>query len=167
MTRGRPSSYTPDLADTICTRLAEGIPLAQICRDEGMPGVTTVYSWIKGNREFSEAFACAREIGWDMIAAGARLTARGEDGFSTGDVQRDKLVVDTDLKLLAKWDPKRYGDSVQLKHADAEGEKLDTADAGAAARLAALLEAVRARSGSSDGSSEDGSAAGEASEPSS
>ena len=28
----------------------------------------------------------------------------GEPMLSTGDVQRDKLIVDLDLKLLAKWD---------------------------------------------------------------
>jgi hypothetical protein len=39
------------------------------------------------------------------------LTARGK-GDSTGEVQRDKLIVETDLKLLAKWSPKRYGDKV-------------------------------------------------------
>jgi hypothetical protein len=42
------------------------------------------------------------------------MTARGKDaqdgGDSSGDVQRDKLIVDTDLKLLAKWDPRRYGE---------------------------------------------------------
>ena len=37
-------------------------------------------------------------------------------------MQRDKLIIDTDLKLLAKWSPRLYGDKVQL--ADADGEKL-------------------------------------------
>lgn len=46
-------------------------------------------------------------------------------GDSTGDVRRDRLIVDTDLKLLAKWDPKRYGESFQLRHADADGGPLD------------------------------------------
>jgi hypothetical protein len=44
----------------------------------------------------------------------------------SGDVARDKLRVETRLKLLAKWNPKKYGDNMQLRHADAEGGKLDT-----------------------------------------
>ena len=43
------------------------------------------------------------------------------------DPQRDKLRVETRLKLLAKFNPKRWGDSTQVRHADADGGKLDTA----------------------------------------
>jgi hypothetical protein len=75
--------------------------------------------------EVSAAIARARVIGHDAIAARARQTARGktddEGGDSTGDVQRDKLIIETDLKLLAKWDPKRYGDLIKLSGADGEG----------------------------------------------
>lgn len=119
---GRPSTYTPEILDAICERLSVGEPLAQICRDDGMPGVTTVYDWEKSQEGVSEAIARAREAGWHAIAARARQTARGKDedlgGDSTGDVQRDKLIIETDLKLLAKWSPRLYGDKVQLSDAD-------------------------------------------------
>lgn len=62
---------------------------------------------------FSADIARARLDGFDAIARRARLTARGK-GDSSGDVQRDKLIVETDLKLLAKWDPKRYGDRINV-----------------------------------------------------
>jgi hypothetical protein len=54
-----------------------------------------------------------------VIAARTRETARGF-GDSSGDVQRDKLIIETDLKLLAKWDPKRYGDRLDLGNADGQ-----------------------------------------------
>jgi hypothetical protein len=38
-----------------------------------------------------------------------------EGGDSSGDVQRDKLIVETDLKLLAKWNP-RYRDNHVVEH---------------------------------------------------
>lgn len=63
--------------------------------------------------EFSSAIARSRLEGFDAIARRARQTARGR-GDSTQDVQRDKLIVETDLKLLAKWDPKRYGDRLNV-----------------------------------------------------
>jgi hypothetical protein len=73
-----------------------------------------VRQWRALNPPFEAAFARAREDGADAIAANARKVARGETGHSTGDVQRDRLIVETDLKLLAKWDPKRYGDKLQV-----------------------------------------------------
>jgi hypothetical protein len=65
--------------------------------------------------EVSRVIARAREDGAQAIAFRARQTARGkkaeDGGDSTGDVQRDKLIIETDLKLLSKWD-KRYADRV-------------------------------------------------------
>lgn len=115
---GRPSKKSEAICDEILTRLAEGEPLAQICRDAHMPGVTTVWDWEQIDQAFSERIARARLAGHDMIAARSRMTARGFDshngGESSGDVQRDKLIIDTDHKLLAKWDPRRYGDRQQV-----------------------------------------------------
>lgn len=124
----RPSLYTPGLVETICARLAEGEPLAVICRGEGMPGITTLWRWEREHEGVSETIACAREAGQEIIAARARGTARGktgDDGDSSGDVQRDKLIIETDMKLLAKWNPRKWGD--KLQHADADGEKLPPA----------------------------------------
>jgi hypothetical protein len=115
---GRPTKYTDKLASEIVERLSTGEPLAQICRDDHMPDRTTVYDWGKANQAFSQRIARARDEGFDAIANRARLTARGkantDGGDSTGDVQRDKLIIETDLKLLAKWAPKQYGDKVAL-----------------------------------------------------
>lgn len=108
---GRPSKFSEAVAAEICERISEGIPMAVICRDSHMPHVTTVDDWAKRHPEFSLSIARARQDGGHYIADRARATARGK-GDSTGDVQRDKLIVDTDLKLLAKWFPKDYGDKI-------------------------------------------------------
>lgn len=126
MPRGRPTRYTPEIADEICQRLAAGEPLAVICRDERMPCYEAVNAWQNGSvrsvpASFSAAIARARVNGIDAIAADARKVARGEEGYSSGDVQRDKLIVETDLKLLAKWDPRRYGDKVQQEISGPDG----------------------------------------------
>jgi hypothetical protein len=139
---GRPSTFTQATADEICERLGNGEPLAQICRDEGMPALRTVYDWQKAHDDFSASIACARDAGYDVIAARLRMTARGktddDGGDSSGDVQRDKLIVDTDLKLLAKWDARRYGDKIDVTSG---GEKLATeiGETERAMRLAAIL----------------------------
>jgi len=108
------SLRTPELEAEIVARLSKGEPLAVICRDEHMPCDDTVRNWQDADPAFARAIARAREAGFDAIANRTRATARKlspeEGGDSTGDVQRDKLIIETDLKLLAKWDPKRYGE---------------------------------------------------------
>lgn len=112
----RRSKYSDELLEEIAHRLSQGEPLEQICRDDHMPTSTAVRDWMDGKvktvdaNKVTFAIARAREAGEDAIACNARLVARGVEGHSSGDVQRDKLIIDTDLKLLAKWNPKRYGE---------------------------------------------------------
>src|SRR5690606_9448739 len=77
-----------------------------ICRHGGMPDPATVWRWAKADPEVSQAIAHARTLGFDAIAEETLAIADDKDG----DVQRDRLRVETRLKLLAKWDPKRYGE---------------------------------------------------------
>lgn len=121
---GRPSDFTPELLEEICERLAVGEPLAVICRDERMPCDGTVRNWARGDTSVSDAIADARARGFDHMAADCLVIAddRSNDVLLVGSeenkyevcntefVQRAKLRIDTRLKLLAKWDPKRYGD---------------------------------------------------------
>jgi hypothetical protein len=108
---GRRTTATPQAKQAILDRLSEGEPLAAICRDKTLPSVRVVSDWKAADETFASGFARARDIGHDAIATRLRDTARGA-GESSGDVQRDKLIIETDLKLLAKWD-KRYGDRTQ------------------------------------------------------
>lgn len=103
---GRPSTFTQEIADEICERLSKGEPLAAICRDEAMPHPTTFRRWCEGNEPLAIAYAHARDDGFDAIAL---------QGLNiVDDVDEDpasrRVRADYRLKLLAKWDPKRYGD---------------------------------------------------------
>ena len=104
---------SPEIRERIIAGISEGIPLAVICRENGMPCDDTVRNWADEDERFARDIARARECGFDQIAHRLRSTSRGI-GESTGDVVRDKLIIDTDLKLLAKWDPKRYGDRPEI-----------------------------------------------------
>jgi hypothetical protein len=132
---GRPSSFTQEIADEICARLAKGEPLASICRDEHMPAVRTISGWKDQSEAFKADFARAREEGFDKIAADcldiadetAFDTIQGENGdrANTEWISRSKLRIETRLKLLAKWDPKRYGDKVDVNHGGQDGNPLN------------------------------------------
>jgi hypothetical protein len=153
---GRPSSYTLEIAREICERLESGEPLAAICRDEDMPAARTVYDWREADLDgFSAAFARARAIGFDAIAdqclAIADTQEEGEiitkDNTGTTVKREDmlghrKLRVDTRLKLLAKWDPKRYGEQLRLQ-GDPEAPLSLPADP--VATIAAMLAAAQQR----------------------
>jgi len=129
---GRPSKYTPELVEEIAERLSKGEPLAQICRDEGMPHAETVRNWQKAIPEVFLVVARAREDGFDAIAIdclniaddNGKDTRVLEDGREVTDndvVQRARLRIETRLKLLACWDPKRYG--AKIDHTSG-GEKI-------------------------------------------
>lgn len=123
---GRPSSYTPEKVAAICERLSKGEPLAVICRDEGMPCPNTVRAWMEADEAVSALIARAREDGEDAMAADCLLIADDAAGdFRMGEkspladtdhIQRSKLRIETRLKLLAKFNPKRWGDKVQQEH---------------------------------------------------
>ena len=129
---GRPSKYTPELATEIARRLSEGEPLRQICRDEHMPHWTNMYEWMAQDPELSLRIARARDAGYDKMAEECleladspslfekvveTVDAQGKKSVSvtrSDDVNARRLQVETRLKLLAKWNPKRYGDRVTM-----------------------------------------------------
>jgi hypothetical protein len=130
---GRPSKYTPEIAQKMCELLSEGVPLREICRMEGMPYWRTVYLWIAKDESLSAHIARAREAGYDAMAEECLIIAdtpkigvkktfnsgAGEEEDSMTVTEDDmlghrKLQIETRLKLLAKWNPKKYGDRVQL-----------------------------------------------------
>lgn len=105
---------SPEIEQAIVDGLAKGTPLTVICRKLKIDR-STCRKWRAEDPAWTERFLTARDEGHDAIADRLRATARGfgpeRGGCSSGDIARDKLIIDTDLKLLAKWD-KRYTDKV-------------------------------------------------------
>lgn len=135
---GRPPG-TPDYVNKedikrqIVAWLSEGKTLREFCRKEEMPVYATIYDWLEQDAEFSTRFARARDMGHDAIAEDAMRIAdsmhmgRKVVTHSGGDEDDDamtvteedmlghrKLQIETRLKLLAKWNPKKYGDKTIL-----------------------------------------------------
>lgn len=120
---GRPAKYGRELAEEIIQRLSEGEPLRQICRDQHMPEWRTIYHWMERDSELTAAIARARELGQDAIAEDIlreiqdepeRILSEGGGRIDSGYVQLIRARADIKLKLLAKWNPKKYGDRTTL-----------------------------------------------------
>ena len=108
---GRPSRYTAEIADEICERLASGESLRSICRNDHMPGQTTVFRWLSENTEFWEQYARAREAQAECLAD--ELVEIADEVQDTDDmvkVQAAKLRIDTRKWAASKLKPSRYGD---------------------------------------------------------
>lgn len=99
-------SRSPEVVERILEAVSGGTPLAEVCREDWAPHPSNFYKWLREDPELDQLFAEARDLGHDVIAANTRSIARGKEG-SSGDVKRDRLAVETDLKLLEKWD-RRY-----------------------------------------------------------
>ncbi len=100
---------TEENRTAILDGLANGKPLAVICRDIGV-AAHSVYDWKDADAEFGAAIARARDLGFDVIA---------NDVLSIIDTTEEEAAsrrvrAEYRLKLLAKWDPKRYGDKLDL-----------------------------------------------------
>lgn len=110
-----------EVVAAICARLALGAPMAVICRDMDIP-VRTVNDWRLLDPEIRAQFDEARDLGHDAIAY---------DCLKISDNQKEhhqsrRVRIETRLKLLAKWDPKRYGDKQTTELTGANGSGLFT-----------------------------------------
>ncbi|MDR3469843.1 MAG: terminase small subunit protein [Xanthobacteraceae bacterium] len=137
---GRPSDYTPELADRICNELITGRTLRDVCRDTGMPAESTVRLWAQVDRDgFAARYRRAREIGYHAMAdeileiaddarhdfvARKRGGGEGEPVVDHEHVSRSRLRVETRRWLLSKALPKIYGDKLDLKATHEAGDTL-------------------------------------------
>jgi len=106
---GRPSKYSPKLAGQICERLSNGETMRSICKLKGMPSFPTIYAWEKKHEDFLALSARAREIGTHALAEECLDIS---DDLAL-DPQDKRIRIDTRIRLIGKWNAKRYGDKIE------------------------------------------------------
>lgn len=126
MPAGRPSSWTQEIENEILLRLSHGEPLTKICRDAHIPAESTVYNWETIIKGFSEKVTRARERTADhysheiidIAEESPTMKIKGEDWEKTcidpAGIQRNKLRIDTRVKLMQMLKRKTYGEKQQL-----------------------------------------------------
>lgn len=129
------------IADEICARIAQGETLRAICRLDGFPSHTTVYTWLDEQPEFALRFGRARTQGEDVISQEClEIADTPVEGVETvvkpdGSIEEKrgdmlghrKLQIETRLKLLAKWNPKKWGEKTQTEVTGADGGPMQVA----------------------------------------
>ena len=133
---GRPTLYSPEMADRICEELMLGRSLRAICEeDDWSPGFRTVIGWLAQDVPgFRAKYAAAREVQADVHADDivyiADRTELGEietdkfdkDGNPITEVRRADMIEHRKLRITTRqWTaeklrPKAYGTKQFVEH---------------------------------------------------
>lgn len=128
MKEGRPTIYTQELSDRICSDIAQGMSLRTLCRPDDMPCTATIFNWFRSHPEFLEQYTRAKEEQaealveeiLDIADDGSNdwMEKFNSDGNSVGwvlngeHVNRSRLRIDSRKWLASKLKPKRYADKM-------------------------------------------------------
>jgi hypothetical protein len=131
---GRPPGISPysnkeQIKDELVQWISNGKTLREFCRQDGMPSFNAVYDWEAEDKDFASRIAHARLKGHDVIAEEcaalsdteplAVFDEAGNKRYDPGSIAWRKMQIETRLKLLAKWNPRKYGDKTILAGDDA------------------------------------------------
>ncbi|MBK9497032.1 MAG: terminase small subunit protein [Xanthomonadales bacterium] len=133
-------AFSQELADRICTELAEGKSLRAVCAQPGMPVPATVLNWTEAHPAFGEQYTRARERGYRLMAdeivdiadtpvlgVETKIKPDGTRETTEGDmIAHRRLQVDTRKWMLSKMLPKIYGDRLTNEHTGANGGPIET-----------------------------------------
>jgi hypothetical protein len=124
-TVGRPTIFSPDLGEEICSRIASGESLKKITDDDDMPSMRSIFLWFsQGSNEeegghknvflhnYERAGDARADYMFDQtleIADGAPLMVVGDDKSDSARMNAEKLKVETRKWYLSKFKPKKYG----------------------------------------------------------
>lgn len=112
--------YTPELGDTICQFIADGVSLRGIEAKEGMPSKASILYWLVRGDSGEQPYATFSD-------QYARARAAQSEGFMDElleiadfeiDVQRAKLKIDTRKWAMSKFVSKKYGDKTEITGKD-------------------------------------------------
>jgi hypothetical protein len=108
---GRPTIYSQELADEICTRLAHGETLRTIIASSPhLPCRTTIYRWNADNEDFRNQYTKARAEQADYYA---ELIV--DESYSSHDAAIGRLRVDALKWAASKMAPKKYGEKIEVE----------------------------------------------------
>tara|TARA_R110002153_G_C13022020_1_gene467623 strand:+ start:33 stop:488 length:456 start_codon:yes stop_codon:yes gene_type:complete len=130
---------TPETIDEILARVTKGESIVKICgsgRDDFTPSTAAWYKWLDGDKDLVDRYARACEARaeylfeqiLDISDDGTNDMIGTEDGerLNSDHIQRSKLRVDSRKWMLARLQPKKYGDKIEQNHTSDDGSMTPT-----------------------------------------
>ena len=127
--RKPPTRFTQQLADQICSKLADGLSVRKIAIELQIERAT-IRRWRDTNEEFRSQYAHAREEGMDVLvdeiieiaddSSNDTIKIYNDEGEEIGEkansewINRSRLRVDARKWSASKIAPKVYGDKLEL-----------------------------------------------------
>jgi hypothetical protein len=110
---GSVSIRTPEMIEELLERLRLGETLLSICCDPHMPCHSTIHLWMQRDPDLDSAVQSAREVGTHLLYD-ARIDVALGGALSTGDRQRDELVLKVLDQTAAKRNRAAFGDRISV-----------------------------------------------------
>jgi|SRR3954470_13622876 hypothetical protein len=107
------TTFTQELADSICQGLASGRSLQKLCKELGTH-TGCVMRWLADSRheEFRRQYTHARELQADYLAE--EILDIADDYYGDPDANSRRLRVDARKWYAGKLRPKKYGEASQI-----------------------------------------------------
>ncbi len=113
MPTGRPTDYSLEICQKICSRIAQGESVRSVVKDEDMPCLSTVFNWLDKREEFLEQYTRAKQLSAEAHADKINFVA---DETLAGKYKPDaaKVALDAYKWTASKLQPKKYGELKQI-----------------------------------------------------
>lgn len=123
---GYPTKYSNKVAKRICAELMKGRTLTNICKEEKMPSLVTVYKWLNAanktsfKEDFYKSYVLAREVQAEVFAD--QIIDISDDRISDDKIKVSRAKLRTDVRkwIAAHLLPRKFSDKMQLTGANGD-----------------------------------------------
>lgn len=137
---GRPTLYTPEMAERICEIVAKGFPVHRFDERKDVPSSTTVFRWLDEKEDFRERYARAREQLADRFAEQVITISDEADPTTMKGIEHARTRIDARKWAAGKLAPKKYGEWKRTEVTGADGGAIQLETHVSAEQAAAVLQ---------------------------
>lgn len=102
-----------EIITRICELLSQGKTFKRAVSEPNMPHFLTIANWRREDDDIAARITQAQLVGFDHIGDEC-LEIADKPAIDLTDVQNRRLQIETRLKLLAKWHPRKYGERLEI-----------------------------------------------------
>ena len=104
-------TFSPEVFNTVCERVAAGEALHIVCSDDDMPSRQSFYRWIRDDDDLCDSYVRAREEQADRVVDECIQIAD-----DCTDPSKARVQIAARQWKASKMAPKKYGDKLDLNH---------------------------------------------------